>query len=503
MQELTSQLFRQLVRGELTDDSHYSSFYLKSNWGPMVRFTQCTFLEKIVLEENFNYVYRIEFDNCIIVADLIIEAGNFPALTFRNTELVESRGVYINGGQFVSLNYYDQCRFYGAFVVRNAQINVLHMEGGQFSKGFSFLSGSILEWYLGTVKFLRGLHINGGHIGGIRVADADINGLYIAGAEIGVLNIYGLSAIGKIYLVSGIIDLLYLNTPNLEEIIRSNEVLAIKQLIFGQLGKLQAHFSNMEIGKIRFDSGFLYRDSVVWFRQVNCDDLEFVQYVIYGQLVFSGFKLNQNIVINESDLGKTAFINTQLDMANFRPEDAKINEIFFSNAAFPNHLTASPKQQQLAYAQFKKISESKGDQLEANRFFAREMNAFYQTLNWRRDFWEKLNLALNKYSSDHGQSWPRGLRFLAMLGILLFSCYLLLLGITPGSPGVPKRRQLFFECWSRVFEFTNPVHKTDAIAAALNINPNPGARIFEEFSRILIAYAIFQMVQAFRKHGKK
>ena len=77
----------------------------------------------------------------------------------------------------------------------------------------------------------------------------------------------------------------------------------------------------------------------------------------------------------------------------------------------------------------------------------------------------------------------------------------------------------FGEVWSYFLEFVNPIHKADYVAEELlrkqslnkklikiddktTLNINGWARTIEGVSRIFIAYFVYQLIQAFRKHGR-
>ncbi|RZJ63492.1 MAG: hypothetical protein EOO47_28500 [Flavobacterium sp.] len=131
------------------------------------------------------------------------------------------------------------------------------------------------------------------------------------------------------------------------------------------------------------------------------------------------------------------------------------------------------------------------------------MEAFYKTITWKRNFWEKLNLFMNRYSNYHGQSWARGLLFLFLSILLCYGAYLFASGIRFGSLANELHRDRFYRNLSLFFDFASPVHRSDELAKNLAIRLSNCSRFIEGASRILIGYGIYQMIQAFRKHGKK
>lgn len=127
------------------------------------------------------------------------------------------------------------------------------------------------------------------------------------------------------------------------------------------------------------------------------------------------------------------------------------------------------------------------------------MNAYAETLTWKRDFWEKADLWLNRISTNHGQSWQRGLGMTLTVSAAFFGVYLLSLRIWPGTSFI-----YFLKVWSYSLEFINPIHDAGFVAEELSgVSETSLSRIIEGLSRIFIAYFIYQLIQAFRKHGKK
>jgi hypothetical protein len=80
-------------------------------------------------------------------------------------------------------------------------------------------------------------------------------------------------------------------------------------------------------------------------------------------------------------LGSANFINIQID----------------ENAANP-----TPKD---TLRLIKHSFDSIGNTIEANKYFALEMNKLYSELAWKKNFSEKLLLSINKYTSNFGQNW--------------------------------------------------------------------------------------------------
>lgn len=215
------------------------------------------------------------------------------------------------------------------------------------------------------------------------------------------------------------------------------------------------------------------------------------------------------VQILNSDLGKTIFIDCDLSGFGLNFKSSKLTDVFVTGTKMPREIvTLDPAQKQLGYSQIKKIYEARGDRVEANRYYAREMEAYRQTLSLRKwkDMGEKLNLNLNRFSTNYGQSWGLGLLTTLLVSAFFYWLYCLALGFYPGGS-----IDLFSKLASYFLEFLNPIHKADYVAEQLLKKETPAgavkdisnsARTIEGISRIFIAYFVYQLIQAFRKHGK-
>lgn len=267
------------------------------------------------------------------------------------------------------------------------------------------------------------------------------------------------------------------------------------------------------------------KDTYLYFN-TNSSIFKFNNFKNFGNIFLSDFTANVSwIIYNEntniftekdkiikpyisivnSDLGKTTFINCNLSKFDLIFKSSKITEIFVAGTIMPNEIVSEIKlQKQLGYSQIKKIYDNRGDKVEANRYFALEMEAYWNTLHWFKYFWEWSNLGLNRISTFYGQSWQRGLASTLIVSVLLFFVYCLCLGIYPSFIGDGVLMN-FGKVSSYYLEFINPIHKADYIAEQLlgkDVEVNNSARWVEGLSRIFIAYFLYQFIQAFRKYGK-
>ncbi len=271
----------------------------------------------------------------------------------------------------------------------------------------------------------------------------------------------------------------------------------------------------------------MQENDVIQINGINFNQIEFANVLNYGNITLNAVKTTTFCQVNEkgetresphaftpylhiknSDLGKTTWIGCDFSAAELRLESAKLTDMFVTGTQFPRQLThESPEQRRLGYGQLRKVYENRGDTTTANEYFAEQMNEYIKTLEQDRvarrnswlHFWELLNLRLNRFSTNHGQSWQRGLGMTLLVSAAFFGVYLLSLGIWPGTSFT-----YFFTVWSYWLEFINPIHDAGFVAEELSgVKETTVSRFVEGLSRIFIAYFIYQLIQAFRKHGKK
>lgn len=225
-----------------------------------------------------------------------------------------------------------------------------------------------------------------------------------------------------------------------------------------------------------------------------------------------GIPATKMLYMQSSDLGKINFIDADFSDFKLSFYSTKLNEIFLAGSKMPKTVEAintglkikeMKHQERIAYSQLKKLHEQQGDLLASNEYFAGEMNAYYESIGWRDDFWEKLPLFLNRVSSNHGQSWIRALMSTILVTGLFYMLFLISLGIFPADPFREQNLRHFIAAASYFFDFVNPLHKLDTFAPLKTGNEYPVfARFLDGVARIFIAYFVYQLIQAFRKHGR-
>jgi len=506
MKQIPAIIFKQLLKGDFHDHPDYAGLFFNGDPKRLV-FQNCVFQEDITFKEDLICEFEIEFRSCKFIKHLRIENGTFLDISFFGTEFSQSTNFTIIDGSFKNISFDNSCKFLGHFNIHSGRFEKVRISNSEFSNSVSFVNGNFHNIEVSGNTKIANLFFRRGNYRLIRINGGEMNELHFSGGNFNNIMLYGLVVVQTIYISKGVISHLLLAAVNVAQLIakdfEKSGSLSIAKLIVNQMGKLDALFLGFKISEIHFSDAFLHKDSILRFQNVEVETLNFVDFICFGQLGFSNLSIQKQMNITNSDLGKASFISSSIENIILNLENSRITDVFFSNTAFPSRVSDDDFQQRLTYAQIKKINEAKGDYLESNRFYALEMEAFYKTITWKENFWEKLNLWMNKVSNFHGQSWMVGLRFLVGCVCFFYVSYIFALGFRIGSLGSRNDWGVFFKVLSFIFEFTNPVHKSEEIAKGLGASPTVVARVLEGFSRIAIGYGIYQMVQAFRKHGKK
>jgi len=492
--------------GVLVADPAYASFYTNSSNGPTILING-HLISDVVLSDEFSCAYNLRFDNCEFQGNFRITAGVFKNIELMGCSLHKQQSFVIMNGTFAKIMFHSDNVFEGSISFHGGRFADVSVSGGNYNHRILFSNGSFQRVHIGTcdissVGFMSGVfdvvQISGLNTSSLSFSD----GLYRS------IAIYGLSKISVVNFNNGVINSLLFHAPNVEKI--ENHIsgigtgLFIKKLTLKQMGVFDGLFVGIPIETIEFQPSYLKSSTSLRFQNIRASNVNFNGFVNLGQLAFSVLTLKNQLSVIDSDLGKASFINSNIKNISLALENSKITDVFFSDTSFPDKVSQNDHQQRLTYAQLKKINESKGDYLEANRFYALEMNAYYNTITWNeKTFWEKFNLFLNKYSNNHGQNWALGLGSSLLIGMIFYMFYLVSFGGWTYNFCSSSHWVSAIGNASYFLEFVNPIHKTDAIAEYLDLKPNKTSRFIETASRIVIAYTVYQMIQAFRKHAKK
>jgi hypothetical protein len=500
----------EIVHYEKGDNSEFEQYYTSRRFvekDDQFRAGRVDYLkfESIVVDDNFKCFREnwrhldITFKNCIFNGEVNFDVGG---ITIRTYDSTFNKGLILRGDGLLSIHggIFKQCDEFHAHMDNIHPSILLYgdydiwLYGGDFS-GYMFLRGGKYS-----------LHINGSYKKDtILVTHAKVSSIWF-------IDVLGISevkltecTIGKILLKSNTsteftLQKSKLNTFKVEDstLQKDAKITIDNTYVFNLLFERVLNYGNITLRNIKAIPNFEISDrNWVAHDNNNFDHLDFID---------SNNKSTISIV--NTIFGKADIISSNLSKFKLEYENSKLTEVFLAGTKMPNDIELPEnsleninEQQRVGYGQIKKIYENRGDLVESSLYFSKEMNAYYEMLSWRTETWEKLNLKLNHLSTNHGLHWEKGLISTIIVAISFYLIYCIALGYELTLK--EKDWDTFRSISSFFWEFLNPVHKTDFIADALKIKPTFWARTIEGFSRVFIGYFIYQLIQAFRKYGRK
>lgn len=292
----------------------------------------------------------------------------------------------------------------------------------------------------------------------------------------------------------------------------------------------QITFEKSSFEEMDFDKTILPEFTALQLINCQIDNLFFRNFCNFGAVFFSDLKvLNKNnplstLRLADSDLGKTQFVRCDLtEFQQFEFANTKMLEAFVADSKMPNGrrfclppdtISDVNEQKRLAYGQFKKIYEARGDIAGSLRYLAFEMDAYFLQLIRKKPgkVGELIMLGLNKISTNYGNNWGQGalVTFFMICACYAIFCYLI--GFRLGNDWDSFWR---LACYAP--QYLNPFRDADSVipdkflphslerdgygADAKKILPEL-AIVWDYISRVIVTYFVYQTIQAFRKLGK-
>ena len=262
-------------------------------------------------------------------------------------------------------------------------------------------------------------------------------------------------------------------------------------------------FSNAEINDARFWNMIFYGDVLFVNTKFNCP-VYFNNTLFTGALVFGEQGTLGRIEIKESIYLDGAEVK-QLSLYNMVFEhyvslnNTKIENVDISNTLF------SAQYLSLSGTQIHNVNNEytarvlKNEALRGSngpialQMKAKELDFYYCSLGWRKNLFEKFPLWLMKYSNNYGEDWFRALIFILCCWVIFFSLFV----ISRDGFGT-----IFF--WFDISYLKEAINFLWLLNSSKDIESirTVGQVLFFLLGKISIAYGIYQLIAAFRKHGK-
>jgi hypothetical protein len=232
--------------------------------------------------------------------------------------------------------------------------------------------------------------------------------------------------------------------------------------------------------------------------------------------------------ITHSSLGKTEITGCDFSGFQFQYYNSNLLGCFITGTKLPkdNIFIYSPssntllknnednpelfEQKTAIYNQFKKIYENQGDVVEASWYHAKAMENQQALLQIaykeapggkiKKLFGEKgfdlFGFWLNRVSNNHGESWRRAIRFVLLGSGIIYSLYYLSIHYhEPFGFGATGR---FIGDY---FSFLDITHRIDFHVPKEQLSG--WSKFLDYFGKLVIGYGLYQLIAAFRRHGKK
>lgn len=237
--------------------------------------------------------------------------------------------------------------------------------------------------------------------------------------------------------------------------------------------------------------------------------------------------------LSQSSLGKTEFTDCDLAGFDFEFNNSKITEVFISGGTIPKVVNKNLnvlEQNKSFFEQLKKVFEGQGDIVRSTEYHARTSEIQMRLLLLKivkgfqkpnksllKTIWAFIKFLCNKIdavaewvvyllnwlSNKHGESWLRGFCFIVVIAGLFFWGYNMALSDNQLRYTFVGCDNIFqWESWRFLADYVKFIDVTHKFNFMVE-NPNPRAIVVDFVARIFIVYGIYQMVAAFRKHGKK
>ncbi|MBL0883185.1 MAG: hypothetical protein IBJ16_07560 [Chitinophagaceae bacterium] len=523
-----SQFFNEAVHNEFGNND-LVEWYLAGNavsskfihhvipTGSRLIFRNIKFEGEININSNISKIFHeVRFEKCQFFQDT--HFAGFKLLEFDGCRFEEAHSLYIN----VNKAAYTNCYFEkAATITPHSNLQRLFISDCEFNERLHlrncFLGKCTIQRCLGKVVTFEDVTFEGIlSISSIRIDKMQFHNIntlqnvQVAGNEIGELSIMGGKQASVFAIAKSAGDKLIIHTE-------ANTMLTFSYCRFNQvsigLSKIkELYITEGDFGVFSID-GRVQKDSYICLLETKIKDCQLYRLKNSGIMEFNHVQFNHDVVFEASDLGRSDFINCSLDKAICSFTNSKFSDIFLAETDFPPVIYNKGKtdyvQQQLAFGQLRTVYEKMGDTARSLEYHSRELYAQYRLLKWKSSVFPfinftKLNLWMNLASNDFGRNWARAILVTVVFVALPF---FYLLTISTESYhfdfGISWDKALI----GSFLKFLNPIRNVDVE----NIFEPFGKQIgvtwrthtIDFVSRLLLAYCYYQVIQAFRRYGRK
>lgn len=262
-------------------------------------------------------------------------------------------------------------------------------------------------------------------------------------------------------------------------------------------------FSNAEINDARFWNIKFEGDVYFVNTKFNCpvylNNALFRESLVFAeQATFGKIEIKESIFLDGAEINKLIIANVIFEHY-VSLNDANIHHVEINNSIFAKYYLS------LSGAKIHEVKNEhtartlKNEAIKAAntpmiiQMKAKELDFYYCSLEWRKNLFEKLPLWLMKYSNKYGEDWFRALVFILCCWVFFFSLFVISrdgLGTTFIWSDISYLKEAINFLW-----LLNSSKDIESIRTIWQV-------VFFLLGKISIAYGIYQLIAAFRKHGR-
>lgn len=430
---------------------------------------------------------------------VIVEKGQVGPLVIGDTKISH---IHFNEGKALDVGITEGVQCESLLILGSSLVGSVQIRGAYVKEAFIENNHCNLHLLNATVPIMR---VHKCHIQELKWQAGTKAELYITDTPINYLNLSNtaLSKESVLSITDCAIHIVRLQGLTVLGLLIIRNVSALKELFLLQPGTRQA---NPEF----------YHDIDQGVYEEHDADVERLK---------TTFKERPLFLIVNSSLGRTEITGCDLEPFRLEYRDSRLLEVFLSGTKLPSTNIYCPsgtlppreeyEQKAAIYNQLKRVFDNQGDIVEATQYHARAMESqkkllqlayrekyhpkWYSVNKWFTDEgFDLFNFRLNRLSNNHGESWRRALGFIFCVSFFFYTCYYISLNY----------HKQFALTWRNVddfvgnyFAFFDLTHKIDFMVGKSALN---AVAIFLDFlGRIAIGYSVYQLISAFRRHGRK
>ncbi|MFL9838141.1 hypothetical protein ABS768_11570 [Flavobacterium sp. ST-75] len=278
----------------------------------------------------------------------------------------------------------------------------------------------------------------------------------------------------------------------------------LESAFFGSEFK-KVNFSNAFFGNqtcftnCKFYSNANFRDSTSI--QLFFESCFFESFSHFNQSKFENLQINYTTFEKKTSFDRLEVNTLELYQTSFNQGSFfdELNIKSISNKKYIKSITGDEALKlRRTLRQIKQELQKTENRIDYNRFRGYELQAYYQELNWKENFKDKAILWATKTSTGFEHSWTKALRFVLTGALIFYSLFFIsekyMLSLNLDLSSLKDFASGYFR-FLIITDFYNPLEQKRIFID----NSNTTGWIIFILGKIVLAFGIYEMTQAFRK----